>query len=418
MVQVQVMSLIRQMISANNPQEVMDLGYEVLGNPLFYQNKYGEVDYYTKSDEIKDEHWKTDIVEGGIYTNMLPDVKNSQQKHVEEFKEAGVPIKLKDDIRDAINYVVPLMIENSFVGVLIVTGIQFTPKENEFEEYSQKFHMIATIFQEKLKKHLKDNMRVHEMEHGIFLRILDGITVNQKTLQQQIEKIGWKPEKYFHLMVIQLRSMPTKGVYDLPSVMVELMKNNKHLLLRYRGKLIYIFSSKVRAIEHTEELEELKAQLKHFNMVVGVSHVFENLQMLKRYYIQADKALSIGERLMVTNPTFYNFDYYYPFTLIDLYGKSEDIDDLINEDISFLCEYDEENNSELAKTLYCYLQSKHDVNLTAEKMYLHRNTVRYRIKRCEELLETDFADENESFGHILSFKTIEYKRAMERNKLI
>lgn len=47
---------------------------------------------------------------------------------------------------------------------------------------------------------------------------------------------------------------------------------------------------------------------------------------------------------------------------------------------------------ELRKTLKTYLDCKCSITETANTMFLHRNTVKYRIRKCKELLGRDFSD--------------------------
>ena len=43
-------------------------------------------------------------------------------------------------------------------------------------------------------------------------------------------------------------------------------------------------------------------------------------------------------------------------------------------------------NLDLRNTLKVYLDNQCEISNTAKKMFIHRNTVIYRIERCEEVL--------------------------------
>lgn len=62
----------------------------------------------------------------------------------------------------------------------------------------------------------------------------------------------------------------------------------------------------------------------------------------------------------------------------------------------------DEMGIELQKTLRTYLEHNCSVTDTANAMFLHRNTIKYRIKKCEELLESDFTDSGQCFQLLLS----------------
>ncbi|WP_458408418.1 PucR family transcriptional regulator [Anaerotignum sp.] len=52
----------------------------------------------------------------------------------------------------------------------------------------------------------------------------------------------------------------------------------------------------------------------------------------------------------------------------------------------------DEKNAEMIRTLKIYLESSMNYSLTAEKMYVHINTVRKRIDRAEQMLNIDWDD--------------------------
>ncbi len=54
--------------------------------------------------------------------------------------------------------------------------------------------------------------------------------------------------------------------------------------------------------------------------------------------------------------------------------------------------YDEKKNSDLIRTLQTYLDNESVVQVSAEKLHVHYNTLRYRLNRIEEILEIDLSN--------------------------
>ena len=77
---------------------------------------------------------------------------------------------------------------------------------------------------------------------------------------------------------------------------------------------------------------------------------------------------------------------------------------IIEEQIGILQVYDQENISDLLTTLDVYLQEDCNITNTTQRLYVHRNTVKYRIKRIQELLGKDLHDVNVQFNLRLAFK--------------
>lgn len=66
--------------------------------------------------------------------------------------------------------------------------------------------------------------------------------------------------------------------------------------------------------------------------------------------------------------------------------------------ISRLIEEDNKNNTEFYHTLKMYLLCGNNITMAAEKLYIHRNTMVYRLKRIRSCIGLDFNDDNISRG--------------------
>ena len=83
-----------------------------------------------------------------------------------------------------------------------------------------------------------------------------------------------------------------------------------------------------------------------------------------------------------------------------------------HQNIQELGDYDRLHHTELCATLQVYLEQTKSLVRTAEILFIHRNTVRYRINKCMELLGSDLEDGNEIFALILSLRMLEYRRKL------
>lgn len=62
---------------------------------------------------------------------------------------------------------------------------------------------------------------------------------------------------------------------------------------------------------------------------------------------------------------------------------------VFDRDVKKMAEYDKEDEGELCLTLYTYLCCRHSLKDTCERLYTHRNTVLYRIRRIKEFFGID-----------------------------
>ena len=56
-----------------------------------------------------------------------------------------------------------------------------------------------------------------------------------------------------------------------------------------------------------------------------------------------------------------------------------------------LVEYDKKNQSDLADVLWTYLKHDGSVKETADELYVHRNTINYKLNRAAEILDLNLS---------------------------
>ena len=76
------------------------------------------------------------------------------------------------------------------------------------------------------------------------------------------------------------------------------------------------------------------------------------------------------------------------------------------EKIRKLADYDRENGTELCLTLYTYLSFAHSLQTTAEKLFTHRNTIQYRIRKIKEDFELDPETGEDTLSLLLSLALV------------
>ncbi|MEJ8547821.1 PucR family transcriptional regulator [Brevibacillus borstelensis] len=75
-----------------------------------------------------------------------------------------------------------------------------------------------------------------------------------------------------------------------------------------------------------------------------------------------------------------------------------------NERLARLKQYDAENQTAMAETLETYLDAAGKVNITANRLHIHINTLSYRLKRIEEIMQVDLEDMNQRVALYLELK--------------
>ena len=77
--------------------------------------------------------------------------------------------------------------------------------------------------------------------------------------------------------------------------------------------------------------------------------------------------------------------------------------------VKILMKYDEENRTELSKTLYQYLLCGENVVRTAKELFIHRNSLMYRLDKIHQLTGADISDSQEKVRLFLTLYMIDHK---------
>lgn len=169
--------------------------------------------------------------------------------------------------------------------------------------------------------------------------------------------------------------------------------------------IIYTFQQLKEADYETiiiNRLSDIGFNCKDYN--IGVSSLYYKLDQL---YLSINESMFAYTHTLTTDN---NISYFYRIgtskilipVLDNLWVKK-----YLNEMITPLLEYDKHNDVNLVKTALIYVENNGDIKLTAQRMFQHTNTIRYRINKIKKVL-----DENnyvQDFYHELSIAVKLYK---------
>lgn len=178
----------------------------------------------------------------------------------------------------------------------------------------------------------------------------------------------------------------------------------------YGGSHICIFQD-LRSEEDIESahelgrriLEQVKAEFPKSSLVAGMSGPAKALAEWPEVYNEALQAMQLSERLQIKNEVV-------KFSSLGVYrllGQLEDIPAVRSftmQVIGPLVEYDRRHNSTLVQTIDAYFNHHGNISQTAESLFIHRNTLLYRLERIQELTGHDLNQANMRLGLHLALK--------------
>lgn len=153
----------------------------------------------------------------------------------------------------------------------------------------------------------------------------------------------------------------------------------------------------------TEQFSALKEFAESEHLHIGISAAFDKIENFANYYSQACRALELDRSLRGKN----SVCRYTDFAFYDLLNSVKDTRCLLSfchPALAALRSYDTENNTELYHTLDVYLSCGQNIKTASEILFIHRNSLAYRLKRIFELTQIDFEDRSTCFLLEMSFR--------------
>lgn len=131
-----------------------------------------------------------------------------------------------------------------------------------------------------------------------------------------------------------------------------------------------------------EQVRERNPQLPSFSL--GIGRLYPLVSDLCRSLQEARQAVSLGRFQHPEN----GITCYEELGVLKLLShiRTEELDDFVQETLGPLMEYDEENNAGYLETLEAYFLENESLPRASERLFIHVNTLRNRLKKIQEIL--------------------------------
>ncbi len=150
--------------------------------------------------------------------------------------------------------------------------------------------------------------------------------------------------------------------------------------------------------------------LEDVTVSVGVGNACDDPADLWRSFHEAGTAVSIGHRVFGPGRVhaFRNLGLY---QFLSELGADDKVREASNRILGPLVDYDRSHATQLIPTLEAYLDSGLDITRAAQRLYIHRSSVKYRLARIRQLLGVERFQGDQLAGLVLAVKGLRYLSA-------
>jgi purine catabolism regulator len=137
----------------------------------------------------------------------------------------------------------------------------------------------------------------------------------------------------------------------------------------------------------TRVRDHLQAEYPQMRLIGGLSGPAKSLVEWPETYRQAVHSMEVAKRLKL--PHFVEFNSLGIYQLLAQLDSTPILKQFCQRLIGPLARYDEQHNSDLVHTITAYFDHHANISQTAEALFIHRNTLLYRLERIQELTGQD-----------------------------
>ena len=170
------------------------------------------------------------------------------------------------------------------------------------------------------------------------------------------------------------------------------------------------FESSIAAVCRAERVDEaaLRDYAASASVRIGLSDPFSDISYFPWYFSQARTGLALASRFGEPGGTICRYADFRFHDLLDHFGEKQKLTAFYHPAINALKEYDEKNGADLLHTLTTYLTSGASIKDTAAALFIHRNSLAYRLERIAEIGGVDLNDPEERFALLVSCRIAAY----------
>ncbi|MDT2052124.1 PucR family transcriptional regulator ligand-binding domain-containing protein [Enterococcus faecalis] len=361
----------------NAPIILLSPWQQVIAHSNYFYGNQKSAEFFIK--QLSKDHFQQLAQEKKIF--------RLQDERQENIQVAGFPIRVNDYFPYYLLVLSPEQIPypiSEFAidqAILVLTFMLFKNQKiaESFEHLKTDFlDRLLDTHQEALSKHqnwleLWKNYRLINSDY-YQLAIVYGVT---------------KPENETH---IRYQQSEGQLIFQwLKEQLPEILPDVALFKLKNQNKSILIFQSKKN--DHLMILQNLAERLQQalpITIRFALGNAYENLEDLPNSYIEASSTLEAS--LHAQKPA--TVQLFHPKGLAGLFEKigTEDVEYFCQQQLKELAYPTEPTLQELRKTLKVFLDFNCEITKTANALYLHRNTIKYRMNQCEKLLGTSIQE--------------------------
>ena len=377
-------------IKARNLNEIIEGIYSITGNPIAVINSdFQLVAYYSPflfEDETRNESIKIGYLNFATYKKIRESLSIDENYKIVTTLSSNR--RLIANIKDQ---------NNKFIAFLIILEV-----ETKLEDISKEF---VDILSKLINKYLLDQTFVKTNDTlSTFLSSLLNNTFTDKTIfLQKIKDFKIDLKKPYYLLILDYNEQFNESTKaEVETFFASILGNNIVTTTYKNADYVLLINNSIDG-QTNDKINDFLFKMR-FYMIK--SNRIVDLFSLSNIFNEVYKLFQLLEKT-IEEYILFDVENYLSFLPLINY-RNEELINFINPDIYQIFLYDQANKTEFIDTIYVYLLTNKSLNESAKKLYVHKNTITYRLDKIYELFKVEFSNYNRNMNYIFSINIIYY----------
>ncbi len=389
--------LIVAMNSNRGLQHLVDEACDVLGNPL----SVIDISYRILAQSTEGFDDRPDIQQQRTAGYLMPE-------NLADLRDDGVYRKLRETrypyISTQKRFDTPWLHTLVFVQGIEVASVSLMEKKRPISKDDiELFHFFSGLVSMELQKSEFFKVNRGFMHSFLLSELLEGNIVDTGVIDLRLQQLDWRPTPFLYVLALTGRTGPLSGnQMDLVAKQIhELLPGSRWAI--FERYIVFLLSMPDEDTSFWAEGAPLAEYLAANGLAAAVSDRFSNLMQTREQYKKALKAHEIAGRLG-SGETIFRYPDYRIFHVGAALQAGGNLREFIHPAVLRIAEHDHVHNTHFLDTLEMHLKYMDNPTKAAAELFIHRNTLFYRVAKAKELFQISLADGEERLQVHLSIK--------------
>ena len=230
---------------------------------------------------------------------------------------------------------------------------------------------------------------------------LYGFISDVAELKKEASKFNFEYYLDRYVWLIRVESLDSMKDSDNPNMMNQIVQYARSISEKIFYKNIFLVeSSQVISIQVKDDvpddvewpkylkiLESLEMQFPEYRFYIGFSRAYPSLYQLKNAYEDAVFSVTVGKQIFDNKKNIFNYNDLLIFHL--LYNQMDNpiVVRIYTNTVKQIEIYDSQKNDVLLKTLNTLIDNNFNYKVTADSLFIHRNTLYQRLNKIESIIK-------------------------------